>query len=195
MAATVLRVGDGTASSHAVLFDIGAGAANPVLRYNASTGIEVSLDGTVYVPVTSTTTGASLRVWNATGGTLTAGTLVYISAYNAGQALYQISKAVVTTDPATTFYAKWIVDADVLTAAAGYVTTSKILTGLNTSSGYTAGRPLYLSSTAGGYVGTAYTDGSMCQEVGNCIEVHASTGRVQLQMPGQVIPWSLVDQI
>ena len=196
MAARSFFVGDSTASDHEFVFDIGLGSANPRLRYsNSGAAIQISLDGSTFTAIASSSgVTPSKTVNNNTGGTLAAGTLVYLSAYNSGQSLYQISKAVVTTDSTTSLFAKWIVDAAITTGTSGTVVANKVLTGLDTS-GLTVGRPVFLSTTAGEWVGAYYTDESRCQIVGEVIEVHASTGRIELNMPGQIVPWGFVDQV
>ena len=192
MVAKTLSVGDGTSSAHGISFNIGG--SNPLLRWNTTTSqIDISNDGTAFSSLSGAISSASKTVYNNSVGTLTAGTLVFLSAWNSGQSLYEIAKAVVTTSNATTLYAQWIVDADILTAASGTVVTAKIRTAQDTSTG-TAGRPVFLSTTAGTWTDTLPVVENRIQIVGYINTVHATTGRLEL-FPSHVIPWSIADQI
>jgi len=196
MAAKTLFVGDGSGDTITVELDIGSGAgSNPGFRYNSSTGqLEVSSDGSSFV-LWSGASGipGSMPFFNNTGGQLTAGTLVYISAYNSGQGLYEAAKAIATESNTTTLYATMIVDATVATATAGILVDRKILTAINTD-GQTVGRPVYLNTSAGGWTHTLPALENRIQVVGSIIEAHVTTGRIMLK-PNAPIWRTQADQI
>jgi len=120
------------------------------------------------------------KVRNATGGTLTAGTLInFADTYNDGTDNYpSIVKAVSTVLPATTFYAHGIVEADISNNADGTVCSALEISGIDTSL-LTTKRPVFLSSTAGSYTQDLTTlDGYGIQVVGFVSTISASIGRI-----------------
>jgi hypothetical protein len=123
-----------------------------------------------------------LPVDNSTGGTLTAGTLVYISGYDASTGAPQITKA-----DGDSHFAEYVLNADIANAAAGVVYRGYTLGSQNTS-GSSIGDPVYLSATAGGWTGTALTGAAqVSQKVGVVVTSHASTGQVQFDLPGEIL--------
>jgi len=129
------------------------------------------------LPYTLDTKAGKIRVYNNSGGTINVGEYVYVSAYNSGQSLYEVTKAVVTAVAATTLPAVLVMDETVTTGNAGNAVTCRVLTSLNTS-GLTVGRPVYLSATAGGWSGTVPATANKVQIVGYVVEAHATTGRI-----------------
>jgi len=125
-----------------------------------------------------------LPVDNSTGGTLTAGTLVYISGYDASTTAPQVTKA-----DGDSHLAEYVLSADIANAAAGVVYRGYTLGSQNTS-GSSVGDPIYLSATAGGWTGTALTGAAqLSQKVGVVVTSHASTGSVQFDLPGEMLKW------
>jgi hypothetical protein len=143
-------------------------------------------------PVVNDNAIGRIRVYNNSGGAFSAGDALSFSGYNSGTGLYEVSKAVATQSNATTFYADCFADAAISNGAQGNACFMRVLTGIDTS-GLTAKRPVWLSSTAGGWLGNrsdfADTD-FRAQIVGKVDVVHASTGRI-VQYAGSVIPYSV----
>lgn len=131
--------------------------------------------------------GLQVRVYNNSGGALAAGDYLYISGYNSGQDLYEVTKAQAKIAANTSLYADLIADEAISNASAGNAILKRILTGQNTS-GLTVGRPVWLSKTAAGWSGTPHTDGAGTQIVGKVLVENATTGRI-LQFVGPIIPW------
>ena len=124
-----------------------------------------------------------IKVRNATGSSIAAGSLVYFSGtYSDGTDSYPtITKAVTTTAVGTTFFAQATTTAAIGDGADGTAAIFLELTGQNTSGG-TAGDSIYLDTTAGGWTRTRPTGGQYVQVVGTITVVHASTGRVVLSL-------------
>jgi hypothetical protein len=103
------------------------------------------------VAVAASTTNVICQVRNATGATLTKGTVVYITGAT-GQ-LPTVSKAIATSD-STSAQTLGVMSADLANNSNGYVTIIGLVTGMDTSA-YTDGAQLYLSpTTAGTYTTT-----------------------------------------
>lgn len=98
--------------------------------------------------------GSNLTVANKTGGTLTKGTLVYISGYNTSLDAPTVAKA--DADSANT-QATHVVSADILNDVTGVVVGSTTITGIDTSSYSAVGSFVYESTTAGESTPTAPT--------------------------------------
>jgi hypothetical protein len=143
-------------------------------------------------PIVNDHTVGRIRVYNDSGGAIASGDALYVSGYDTTTGLYEVTKAVVTQANTTTLYASLFADAAISNGAQGNACARRILTGQDTS-GLTAGRPVWLSSTAGGWLGArsnfADTD-FRAQIVGKVITVNASTGRIE-QYAGPIIPYSL----
>ena len=123
-----------------------------------------------------------LPVDNSTGGTLTAGTLVYISGYDASTTAPQVTKA-----DGDSHLAEYVLSADIANAAAGVVYRGYTL-GSQDTSGESVGDPIYLSATAGGWTATALTGAAqLSQKIGVVVTSHASTGSVQFDLPGELL--------
>lgn len=126
------------------------------------------------------------------GEAITAGDLVYVSAWDATNSCFTVKKAIATTAQSTTLYARYVAPSAIANAAQGTVYTMYMLSSQVTT-GLTAGRPVWLSATGGLWTGTIPAVGVLTQIVGFVVTVHATTGRVAIELPGQIIPWSLSD--
>lgn len=122
---------------------------------------------------------AALQVRNETGGTLTAGTLVYVSSWSEAQSRWLVSKADADVAGAR---AVFVLTADIANNANGIVSKGYRATGLDTS-GTTVGDAWYLLATAGTSGKTAPTAANaIVQIVGRVAVVHASTGEVEFDL-------------
>lgn len=185
MAAKDLLVGDGTAANHSVSFDIGG--SNPGIRWNNTSGeVETTTDGATYASVSS----GSRSFENDSGVQIVVGDLVYVSGHSGS--ILQVKKAVVTTANATTLYARYIATGTIENAASGVFAQVQSIDTVDTSGG-TVGRPVYLDTTAGGWTITQPAVENRIQIIGFIDVVHASTGRISFELPGQILPWTLED--
>lgn len=134
----------------------GASTANGGLSNLGGIGTITSTDGTITVTTDGTsrdlsaaaTNNVIAQVRNATGATLTKGTVVYISGAT-GQ-LPTVSKALATSD-ATSAQTLGMITADLPNNSNGNVTVIGLITNVDTSA-YTDGQQLYLSGTTAGAV-------------------------------------------
>ncbi len=156
-----------------VLTPAGANGDNPLY-----------LNGSWYindVQVTATaaqlnSVSSSLTVANKTGGTLTKGTLVYISGYDTTLGAPSVTKA--DADAATSI-ATHVITEDILNDASGTADGEATITGLNTSSYSAVGSLVYLSGTAGGITPTAPTAADDVNQIVGVVKVKdASVGSV-----------------
>ena len=123
-----------------------------------------------------------LVVDNSTGGSLAAGTLVYVSGYDASTGAPQITKA-----DADSRQAEYILSAASANGASGVVYRGYTLGSLDTS-GSSVGDPIYLSATAGSWSATALTGAAqISQKVGVVVTSHASTGSILFLLPGEML--------
>lgn len=126
--------------------------------FNNKIGTLTSTDGSVTVSGTGATRDLSVAyatdvvalVRNATGATLTKGTVVYISGAT-GQTP-TVSKALANSD-ATSAQTMGMLRENIANNSTGYVTTFGLITNIDTSA-YTDGAQLYLSGTTAGAVTT-----------------------------------------
>lgn len=117
---------------------------------------------------------------NDTGGTLTKGTLVFVSGWDPTAGKFTVTKADKNTDAA-----QYVVTADVLTGADGVLKQRVLLAGLNTS-GRTIDDDVFLGDT-GVFTFTEPTAANeMKQVVGQVVTVHASTGTVWFDLTEKV---------
>lgn len=94
-------------------------------------------------------TALKIAVKNATGVTITKGSVVYVTGATGANLLVGLAKADAESTSAQTL---GFVEADIVNGASGFAIFTGTITGLNTAA-YTEGDPVYLSSTtAGGYV-------------------------------------------
>lgn len=122
------------------------------------------------------TSHLGLPVLNATGATLTAGTLVYISGYDLTLRAFKISKADADVAGAR---ATWVLGQDVTNGSRTVVLRSYELQGQNTSGASAVGDLVYASTTAGGWTLTnpQLTNALARRQVVGMVAVkHASAG-------------------
>jgi hypothetical protein len=118
-----------------------------------------------------------ISVWNATGSTLAAGALVYLSGYNAANALLQVT---LTDGNFWTKRAQWVVLAPILNGAKGLVGAHYRLTGLNTNAA-TVGDSVYLDNgTPGNW--TLGPPGGVLQVVGRVTAKSATVGMIDFNL-------------
>lgn len=123
-----------------------------------------------------------LDVYNATGGTLAAGTLVYVSGYDATTGRYKVAKADADSSTAGAAVATYLVTTAITNSASGRVYRSGTATGLDTSS-TAVGDPVYLSTTAGAITKTAPTGADdVVQIVGRVTAVDGSAGTALIDL-------------
>ncbi len=145
------KIGDGVTVWQNLAYQGGTGVpsggtTSQILTKLSSTDYDVA-----WTDATAVTTAASQVkhiVKNSTGATLTKGTVVYTSGSNGTNIL--VDKAIATTDQ---FSAETLgfLEENLADNATGYVITSGLVTGVNTS-GADAGDPVWLSGTTAGAV-------------------------------------------
>ena len=120
-----------------------------------------------------------IKVRNATGGSLSAGTLVYFSGtYSDGTTNYPtVAKAVSHATAGSNYFSQGLLVATTANGADGTAAVFYELSGVDTSS-TSVGDLVYLDTTAGGWTKTRPTGGQYIQVVGTVTVVHASTGRI-----------------
>ena len=117
-------------------------------------------------------------VRNESGGILTAGTPVYISGWNVGLAIIEVSSA--DSDDPTKMPALGIVEADIANNASGMVVLSGIVDTLDTSS-WSTGDGLYVSTTAGVLTNTRPTGTTAAiQKVGTVLRDNNGAGSIMV---------------
>ena len=128
----------------------GGGGGGGITSITSTDGtIQIAQVGDVVdlsVAVAAATTNVILQVRNATGATLTKGTVVYITGAT-GQ-LPTVSKAIATSD-STSAQTLGVMSANLANNSNGYVTVIGGITNIDTSA-YTDGQQLYLSPTTAG---------------------------------------------
>lgn len=115
------------------------------------------------------------RVRNSTGSTIANGAAVYVSGNHAGTGLPEVSLA--DADSAATTPCIGLATHSIENNSIGYVTTSGVVHGLNTSS-FSNGNVLYLSSTPGVLTATAPTSPALRMRVGVVTRANATTGMI-----------------
>lgn len=169
-------------------------AGNGLTGGGASGAVSLAVGAGRGIVVRSGAVDVGVNVYNATGGLLAAGTLVYLSGYNTTLGI-TIAKADADAGLIATHV---VVDAIGITNA-GVVYPVATLTGQNTG-GRTIGDPVYLdNTTAGGFVFSAPTGADQAvQIVGYVKVVHASTGEIEF-FPGlrmvTKLPTSLIQDL
>lgn len=116
------------------------GTAGQILAKNSATDYDTAW-------IDNYTAQVKHLAMNQTGSTIAKGSVVYISGSNGTNMLLALADA---DSEATSSKTIGLVQADILNGAEGYVITEGLLSGLNTASA-TAGQPVWLSSTAGGF--------------------------------------------
>jgi len=140
----------------------------------------------------TTMQGIALQV--TAGEDIAAGNLVYVSAWDGTNNRFTVKKAIATTANSTSLYAQYVSPSAISNAATGVVYDIYVLSSQDTS-GLTAGRPVFLSTSGGAWTGTVPAADNRVQIVGYVVTVNATTGRVAVQLPGQLVPWSIADQV
>jgi hypothetical protein len=142
----------------------------------------VTQDGTVANVQVSEASPASTilaQVRNATGATLTKGTVVYISGAIGNKAT--VSKALATSD-ATSAQTLGLITSDLANNSNGYVTVMGQLVGLNTSA-FNEGDQLYLSGTvAGTYTATRQLAPTHLVYIGIVTRSHNNFGAIEVKV-------------
>lgn len=127
-------------------------------------------------------TQVKLPVKNATGSTITKGSVVYISGATGANALISLAKADADSTSATTV---GILESTLTTGSQGFVITSGVITGIDTSAA-TEGDPVWLSgATAGAKVyGIANKPNAPTHIVylGTVTRAHATVGEIQVMI-------------
>ena len=135
-----------------------------------------------------------VQVYNDSPATITDGSLLYVSGYDATEAVYEVTAAE-SKNPATgTIYATLIADEAISPSSTGIAAERKVMYQSEDTSGLTAGRPVYLSPTAGSWSGTLPDAEYGIQIVGWVVEVGVS-GTIAFRVPGSIVPWQIADQI
>jgi hypothetical protein len=161
----------------------GANEAAPGSKYtDYVTGVEYINTGTKASPTWQPMDGGAgetREVRNASGSSIAAGKLVYLSGWNETEKLPTITLADADAGGAR---AQYVTLATIANNANGLAVQKLRLTGQATN-GRTVGDPAYLSTTAGGYTFTIPAgDDDLVQIVGRVAVVHASTGVVEFDI-------------
>lgn len=115
--------------------------------------------------------GTFLNARNQTGGTLTKGTLLYISGYDTATARFLIAAAT-STDSSKT--AQYVSDVDISNNTNATVYPSRLVAGLDTSSASVEGDSVFL-----GVAGAFVIGGTSGQKVGIVVRKHATLGEIR----------------
>lgn len=157
-------------------------------RGKTSTSGDVTLvvDSDVNVAVTVNAVGTlgiasqvEIEVRNTSGSTLTKGTPVYISGYNVGQNLVEVSPA--DASSTATMPAIGLVAGDIANNATGTITAQGRIADIDTSA-YTIGDRLYVSETAGQLTTTRPTAAAQAQSVGEVVRVNVANGVLDISL-------------
>lgn len=126
---------------------------------------------------------ASTTIRNTTGGTLTKGTLLYVTGYNTANSAFTVAKADATSDP--TKLAMLVLTEDLADATNGVGYAYADVENIDTSASAGVGSKVYLSTTAGARIyDTAPTGAAVNQQfVGIVLTKHATTGSIRF-FPG-----------
>jgi len=127
--------------------------------------VPLSTDGTLNIDDENHIISANsvkLLVWNATGSTLTAETIVYPSGWNNTESLVQVTSAQANND--LTMPAIGIIESDILNGESGIIIQTGIYDGIDTS-GQSVGNRVYLSNTSVGELSFTKTS----QEIGKIL--------------------------
>lgn len=125
-----------------------------------------------------------LKVWNATGSTLSLNDLVYTGAWNIGGDAVEANLA--DSDGVNTWPVAGLVTADIATGTSGTIVTQGFLFNQNTSA-YADRDTIYMSSTPGAWTATRPTGRTeKVQSVVKVIRTHATEGIVQIVGAGRV---------
>lgn len=115
-----------------------------------------------------------VKVYNGSGATITNGSVVAVSGAQGQRPSVVLADADSEPLSAATL---GIATEDIANGAEGFVTTFGLIRGINTSA-FTAGAPIYLSSTAGAFTATRPAAPAHTVFLGWVIKVNASSGEV-----------------
>jgi len=140
--------------------------------------------GGVEVTAANLSIAGQITVKNSSGSTMPAGSLVYISGYDATAGCYTVALADAVVDVAeTAVAADLVLTGSIASGATGIAASEAVISGLNTSS-LDVGTLVYLSGTAGGYTSVEPTEG-ISQVVG-VVTLKAVSGAIRF-FPGRKI--------
>ena len=129
-------------------------------------------------PAAAALEDAPKTVRNATGGALVEGDLVYITGWNETESAFEIDKADADVAGAA---ARLVMRAALADVTTGQAFRTHRLTALTTTG--TEGDPVYLDTTAGGWVSTAPSGASAFKQVvGRIAVVGAGTGEIEFDL-------------
>lgn len=152
-----------------------------LLKTDSSGKLVAAVAGTDYnAPDVSAVAGTLIReIRNATGATLTKGTVVYISGATGNKAT--VSKALATGD-STSAQTFGLCQTDIANNSNGYLVCVGDITGLDTSA-FTEGVQLYLSSTtAGAYTSTKQYAPAHLVYIGVVTRSHPTLGQIEVKI-------------
>lgn len=164
--------------------------------FGALTPPATSLVGTIATQTLINKTFASLtnfieadtiheQIRNDSGGTLTPGTVVYVSGYNVGLGVATVDKA--DADNVSAMPAICVIDVSLGNNATGTCIESGTLKNIDTSA-FSVGDELYVSTTAGVWTATRPTaTDAQVQKIGVVMRSHATLGIVQVFGAGQAV--------
>ena len=148
--------------------------------------LPVGTDGQIVIANSAETSGLQwvdnyaekvyLTVKNQTGSTIAKGKAVYIDGVSGTVPTVVLADA--TTD-ATSAYTLGLTANEITDGATGYVITQGILKNISTT-GLTAGGPVWLSETAGEVTATRPTQPAHGVLIGYAVRIHASNGEIYI---------------
>lgn len=138
-----------------------SGNLTPTVVLNANTDLQLGQENIALV-------------YNGTGSTITAGSVVAVSGAQGQRPSVSLADADSEALSAPTL---GIATESIANGAEGFVTTFGFVRGINTS-GFTAGAPIYLSQTAGQFTATRPSAPAHTVALGWVIKVNASSGEV-----------------
>ena len=159
---TTFYINDGSATS----CDFNISAAGDITSVTAGNGL------TGGGATGAVTLKNGIAVYNETGGTLTAGTLVNIGGFDGTNGATMVKADADTNLPAT-----HVLDADILTLASGTAYPFATVTGVNTGA-QAIGDKVYLSGTAGGFTFTPPTGPDQLQQQVGVVKVVNASGSI-----------------
>ena len=142
-----------------IYWDSGDGIPKAVLNANVTIGLGQE---------------SIITVKNATGSTITKGTVVYINGAQGQMPTIALADADTELTSSKTF---GFAAEQILNDAEGFVVTEGVLRGVNTDT-FTEGGAIWLSSTAGQYTQTIPEEPAHAVFLGYAIKAHASAGEV-----------------
>lgn len=148
----------GTATG-TIFWDSGDGIPKAILNANVTIGLGQE---------------SVITVKNATGSTITKGTVVYINGAQGQMPTVALADADTEATSSKTF---GFAAEEILDTAEGFIVTEGVLRGVNTAS-FTEGGAIWLSSTAGQYTQTIPAEPAHSVFLGYAVKAHASAGEV-----------------